>query len=119
MSSTSPSGALESIDRVLDRGGDADDVLRDVVRVLHEQTGYAWAAILFVEDGSLVLGPQAGEQDAARRTQLPVAYNGERVAELVVDGAPEKDRSFLERVAVLISAQCLVGWDTGGEAWNP
>jgi putative methionine-R-sulfoxide reductase with GAF domain len=29
------------------------------------------------------------------------------------------DREFLERVAVLISPYCLVGWDTGGEPWRP
>jgi putative methionine-R-sulfoxide reductase with GAF domain len=29
------------------------------------------------------------------------------------------DRAFLERVAQLISPHCLVGWDTGGEAWTP
>ena len=62
-------------------------------------------------------GPEGFRED--RRTQLPVSYNGARVAELAVDAAPEEDRSFLERVAVLISAHCLVGWDTGGEAWKP
>ena len=41
MSSTS--GALEAIDRILDRGGDADDILRHVVAVLHETAGYRWA----------------------------------------------------------------------------
>ena len=29
------------------------------------------------------------------------------------------DRRFLERVALLISPHCLVGWDTRGEAWTP
>jgi len=113
------SGALEAIDRILNRGGDADDVLRAVVRSLHERAGYRWAGILFVEAGGLVLGPEAGDPQPERRTQLPVSYNGAQVAELAVDGAPEEDRSFLERVAVLISAHCLVGWDTGGEAWKP
>ena len=28
-----------------------------------------------------------------------------------------EERAFLERVAVLISAHCLVGWDTGGVPW--
>ena len=113
------SGALEAIDRILNCGGDADDVLRGVVGTLHERAGYPWAGILLVEAGGLVLGPEAGEPQPDRRTQLPVSYNGARVAELAVDAAPEEDRSFLERVAVLISAHCLVGWDTGGEAWKP
>ena len=31
----------------------------------------------------------------------------------------QDDTALLERVAVLISPYCLVGWDTGGEAWSP
>jgi hypothetical protein len=110
------SGALEAVDRVLNRGGDADDVLRAVVEVLVTRGRCAWAGILFVENGELVLGPQAGDQRPQARTELPVVYNGDRVAELVVDGCD--DRAFLERVALLISAYCLVGWDTGGVPWN-
>jgi hypothetical protein len=113
------SGALAAIEQVVDRGGDADDVLRAVVEVLHEQAGYAWAGIFFVEEGELVLGPRAGTPDPDRRTQLPVEFNGNRVAELAVDNALEEDRRFLERVAVLVSAHCLVGWDTGGARWEP
>ena len=45
-------------------------------------------------------------------------WQGERIAELAVDGAPPEDAPFLERVAVLVSGHCLVGWDTGGEAWE-
>jgi len=110
-------GALDAVDRILNRGGDADDVLRAVVGALVERGECAWAGILFVEDGELVLGPQAGEQRPERRVQLPVVYRGDRVAELVADGSD--DRPFLERVALLISAYCLVGWDTGGVPWDP
>ena len=117
MSTTS--GADEAIDSILNRGGDADDVLRQVVAVLHEQAGYAWAGIFFVEDGALVLGPEAGTPNEAARTRTPVTWQGERVAELAVDDAPEEDRMFLERVALLVSGHCLVGWDTGGESWVP
>jgi hypothetical protein len=116
---TTQSGALEAIDRILNRGGDADDVLRGVVAVLHERAGYAWAGIFFVEGGTLVLGPEAGTERMGERTRVPVTYRGERVAELAVDGARSADRAFLERVAALISPYCLVGWDTGGENWNP
>jgi hypothetical protein len=115
----STSGALEAIDRILNRGGDADDILRQVVAVLHEQAGYAWAGIFFLEDGELALGPHAGAPDEARRTSVPATWQGDRVAELAVDDAPEEDRMFLERVAVLVSGHCLVGWDTGGESWEP
>jgi len=115
----SASGALEAIERILNRGGDADDVLRDLVGALHEHAGYVWAGIFFVEDGALQLGPQTGAPQPDRRTSVPVLWQGERIAELAVDDAPEEDRMFLERVAVLASGHCLVGWDTGGETWEP
>ena len=115
----STSDALEAVDRILDRGGDADDILREVITVLHDRAGYAWAGIFFVEGSELVLGPHAGSPDESRRTTIPVSWQGERIAELAIDDAPEEDRMFLERVAVLVSGHCLVGWDTGGESWEP
>ena len=115
----SSSGALEAIDRILNRGGDADDILRLVVAALHEHGGYPWAGIFFLEDGELSLGPQAGTPDESRRTSVPVTWQGDRVAELAIDDAPEEDRRILERVALLVSGHCLVGWDTGGESWEP
>ena len=107
------SGALEAVDRILDRGGDADDVLRDVLAALHER-GVPYAAIRFVEEGELVDGPTVGEPTQGLVT--PVVYEGKRVGELelAVD-----DEAFAERVAVLISAYVLVGWDTSGEPWAP
>ena len=105
------------IEAIVARGGDADEILRDVVRILAGR--YRWAGIFFVEGGELVLGPAAGEAEEARRTSVPVSFQGERVAELAVDDAPEEDRMFLERVAALVAGHCLVGWDTGGESWEP
>jgi hypothetical protein len=116
---SSSSDALEAIDRILNRGGDADDVLRDVVAALHERAAYAWAGIFFVEQGELTLGPQAGTPHEQRRTRTPVTWQGERIAELAVDDAPEEERKLHERVALLVSGHCLVGWDTGGESWEP
>ena len=111
--------ALEAIDRIVDGGGDADDVLRGVVAALHEQAGYPWAGILFVEQGELLIGPEAGTPAGEPRTRVPVVWQDVRVAELAVEGARPEDAAFLERVAVLVSGHCLVGWDTGGEAWEP
>jgi len=110
-------GALKAIERILDRGSDADDVLRDVVAVLHGD--YSWVGISFVEEGKLVLGPALGEQ-TVEPTRIPISYENSVVAELGIVGeiGPE-DRAFLERVALLIAPYCLVGWDTGGEAWSP
>jgi hypothetical protein len=111
-------GAVEAIERILDHGGDADEVLRDVVAVL--QSDYSWVGISFVEEGELVLGPALGEQ-AVEPTRVPISYENNIVAELgvIADEIDARDRAFLERVAVLIAPYCLVGWDTGGEAWSP
>ncbi len=109
--------ALEALDRILNRGDDADDVLRSVVRVLADEPEIAWAGVAFLDEGRLVLGPEAGEPDESRRVRVPVVYQGEPVGELVVDG--EADRAFLQRVAVLISAHVLIGWDTRGQPWEP
>jgi hypothetical protein len=114
-------GALEAVDRILNRGGDVDDVLREVVTVLRERAGFDWAGIAFVEGERLQLGPSAGTR-AGDAESVPVAYEGRRVAELQVEPGVADDQdgqAFLERVAVLISAHCLVGWDTGGDAWQP
>jgi hypothetical protein len=107
----------EAVEAIVARGGDADDVLRALVALLADR--YGWAGIFFVEGGELVLGPHAGTPDEAARTQVPVIYQGDRVAELATDGVPEEDRSILRHAADLVAGHCLVGWDTGGEAWSP
>jgi putative methionine-R-sulfoxide reductase with GAF domain len=118
---TAHSGALEAVDRILNRGGDADEVLRQVVSVLHQRLdGCTWVGISFLEAGKLVLGPQEGER-TVEDTTVPISYDGRVVAELgvVVGTLDPQDRELLERVALVISPYCLVGWDTGGEAWSP
>ena len=112
-------GALEAVDRILNRGGDVDEVLREVVAVLHDRAGFAWAGIAFVEGDALQLGPTAGSH-AGEPESVPVSYEGQRVAELLVEpgvGGDDEGRAFLDRVATLVSAHCLVGWDTGGVPW--
>jgi hypothetical protein len=112
------SGAVEAVEGILERGGEADDVLRQVVAALRDRGGYTWAGLFFVEEGSLTLGPEAGSPDEARRARVPVLWQGVAVAELAVDGALPADKDSLERVAALVSGHCLVGWDTGGEPWE-
>jgi hypothetical protein len=113
------SGVPEAVEEILARGGDADEVLRQVVAALHERGGYAWAGLFFVEEGSLMPGPEAGTPDDASRTRVPVIWNGVEIAQLAVDGASSDDTESLERVAALVAGHCLVGWDTGGEQWEP
>jgi hypothetical protein len=105
------------VEAAVARGGDADDVLREVVALLAAR--YGWAAIAFVEGADLVLGPQAGVAEAGDPVSVPVVWQGERIAELLVSGAPEEDRMSLGRAAELVAGHCLVGWDTGGEIWEP
>jgi L-methionine (R)-S-oxide reductase len=150
-------GALEAVDRIVNRESEADEVLRRVVGILHDRIPhYSWVGIYLVEDGDLVLGPWKGPQPtdhvripvgtgvcgaaaASGRTEIvddvdaderylacflstrseivvPVAYEGRVVAEIDIDSDEaaafgESDRTFLERVALLISPHCLVGWD--------
>ena len=107
---------LAAIEQLVATGDEADDVLRGVVAEL-VAGGCAWAGILFSEDGELVLGPHAGTPDPGSRTTVPVTYSGEEVAQLVADGCDDADE--LTTVAALISSHCLVGWDTGGDPWDP
>ena len=109
-------GALEALERILNRGGDADDVLREVVTRLSRL--YAFVGVNFVEGSELVPGPAAGSRVGPSLT-WPIVFREVRVAELEVAGCDAADSAFLERVAILISPYCLVGWDTGGEAWTP
>jgi hypothetical protein len=111
------SGALEAVERVLNRGGEADDVLRQVVTILHERLG-RYVRISFVEAEGLMPGPALGEESAT--TAFPIAFQGSRVADLEAGGElTEEDRALLERVAILVSPYALVGWDTLGEEWTP
>jgi GAF domain-containing protein len=158
------SGALEAVERILNRETEADEVLRQTVNVLHDRLDhYSWVGIYFVEGEDLVLGPWkgpaatehvripigqgvCGAAAASGRTELvddvnaddrylacfpstrseivvPISYEGRVVGEIDIDSdqpaafGPE-DQAFLERVALLISAHSLVGWDTGGVAWR-
>jgi hypothetical protein len=95
---------------------DADEQLRQTVAELAAREGCSWAGIYFVEEESLVLGPEAGTPDPERRVAVPVLWRGTRVAELAADGDVEP--ADLEAVAEGIADLCLVGWDTGGEVWQ-
>jgi putative methionine-R-sulfoxide reductase with GAF domain len=109
------SNTAEAVGRLIEQGSEADELLRGVVAILHER--YPWVGISFVEEGDLVLGPSEGER-AEEPVRIPISYDGKVVAELAVAGGVQ-DRTSLEQVAELIAPYCLVGWDTGGEAWSP
>jgi L-methionine (R)-S-oxide reductase len=66
------SGALEAVDRILNRESEADEALRQTVELLHDRFAhYSWVGIYFVEGGDLVLGPWKGPQ-ATEHTRIPV-----------------------------------------------
>jgi hypothetical protein len=109
-------GALAEIDRIVATGGDADDVLRSVLAVLCSL--YSYAAVSFAEEGELVAGPTLGAAGSAVVERLPISYRGVVVGELATTSS-HADTSFLEGVAARISAHVLLGWDTGGETWEP
>jgi len=112
-------GALDAVERILNRGGDADDVLREVVAALHDRVPhFTWVGIAFMEQGQLQLGPEAGG-GGGEELSAPVTFEGAPVAELLVRRtATTDDEAFLQRVATLVSPYCLVGWDTQGVPWS-
>jgi hypothetical protein len=111
------SDALEQIERVVGAGGDADDILRRVVAILHGELD-RFVRISFVEEGRLMPGPAAGEQ--TNTTSFPISFQGRHVAELEAGGElSSADGALLESVASILSPYALVGWDTGGEEWTP
>jgi L-methionine (R)-S-oxide reductase len=66
------SGALEAVDRILNRESEADQVLRRIVEILHDRFDhYSWVGIYLVEGDDLVLGPWKGPQ-ATEHVRIPV-----------------------------------------------
>ena len=109
--------AADEIDRILAATEEADDALRAVVAALASEPGVAWAGIAFLEEGALALGPSAGTPEPERRATATVAFNGDPVGEVWVDG--DADPALLAHVAEAVSTHVLVGWDTGGDTWEP
>jgi GAF domain-containing protein len=63
---------LEAIERVLNREGEADEVLRQTVEILHDRFDhYSWVGIYLVEGDDLVLGPWKGPQ-ATEHVRIPI-----------------------------------------------
>ena len=65
-------GALEAVDRIVNRESEADEVLRKTVAVLHDRfEHYSWVGIYLVEEDELVLGPWKGPQ-ATEHVRIPI-----------------------------------------------
>jgi putative methionine-R-sulfoxide reductase with GAF domain len=66
--------ALEAVDRIVNHESEADEVLRQVVEVLHDRfEHYSWVGIYLVEGDDLVLGPWKGPQ-ATDHVRIPVGH---------------------------------------------
>jgi L-methionine (R)-S-oxide reductase len=64
--------AQEAIDRIINRGGPDEEVLQEVVDVLHDRVDhYSWVGIYLVDGDDLVLGPWKGPQ-ATEHVRIPV-----------------------------------------------
>ena len=106
MSAGVATGVVEAVDRVVNRGGCADDVRNGVEMVLRERLG---------RDAHIVVEPdhRSGPSEASHGgehagwTRLPVTFDGARVATLSVAlDARGELRAALERVATLVSPYC-------------
>jgi hypothetical protein len=111
------------VQAIVDGGGEADDILRASLAAVHEAAGAPWSAIAFVEEREMVVGPLVGRAPEAGpepALTVPIVYRGETVAGLWFGSeTPRELDSELSRVAALLAPYCLVGWDTGGEHWDP
>ena len=97
-------GALDAVDRILNRGGAPVEVLHAVAGTLVERGGCAWAAILLADGGEFVPAAYAGEERSDERARIPIVFGGDKVGELAADGCD--DHVFLERVALVVSPYC-------------
>ncbi len=65
-------GAVDSVERLINRGGEPEDVLRAVVELLHDRfERYSWVGIYLVDGDALELGPWKGPQ-ATEHVRIPI-----------------------------------------------
>jgi hypothetical protein len=98
------SDLLGAVERIADRGGDAADVLQAIVATIVDRGGAKWAAVLFNDEGELIVGPHAGVAEPGERRGAPIVFEGAHVGQLTVDGLD--DQPLIERMATLISPYC-------------
>jgi hypothetical protein len=90
-------GALEAVERILNRGGEAEGVVQAVLEALNAR-GVPCAKLRLAADGRWVDGPTVGRQ--AEGVVSPVVFEGREIGSLELSTG---DSAFVERVAVLIS----------------
>jgi hypothetical protein len=90
MTSPSSSAALDAVERILNRGGDPEEVLRQVVETLQKRTGARVGITL-----------DAAPEDTQTHD---IVRDGRRVGTLWA--GKNADEALIARVAVLISPYC-------------
>ena len=93
MTSPSSSGALEAVERILNRGGEPNEVLRQVVAALQERTG-ARVGIAFP--------PQEAPSESVQTHEI--VWQGKPVAALWT--SEQGERALFARVAVIVAPYC-------------
>jgi hypothetical protein len=92
---------LEAVDRIVERGGESQDVLQAAVMAIVDRGGAKWAAVLFNDEGELIVGPHAGVAEPGERRTAPVVRDEAHLGELAVDGLD--DQPLIEILASLLA----------------
>ena len=88
---------VEAVRKIVEEGGEPDDVLRAVVDSVSAAAEVNWVGIAFAEGGTFVLGPSRGDPEETRRERIPIAYDGAVVGELWADGPIRLGRARASR----------------------
>jgi hypothetical protein len=99
-------GALEALERVLNRGGEPDEVLQEVVAVLGRL--YNRVAVRVIRDEELVDGPSSGNP-LGTSSSWDVYLAETKVGEIEVGPASDEDDAFMTRVATIVSPYFRAG----------
>lgn len=109
---------VAAIQAIVDGADEADQILLGTIAYLAERYG-AGVGMRFVEEGAFTNGPWAGATGSAL-SQVPIHYDGELVGEFITSiELDDAARGTFEAVAAIVGDYCLVGWDIGGEDWEP
>ena len=109
--------ALAAVEHAIERGGDADDVLRAVVEALVDDSACEWSGIFFAENGRAPAWARGGYAEAPGENTSVRRLPG-RFASPSSPPTAAQTPELLDEVAVAIAPYCLVGWDTGGVPWD-
>jgi hypothetical protein len=115
---TADAAVVDAVQAIVDRSDEADQILLATIALLAERYE-GGVGLRFVEEGVFSDGPWAGARGDVTG-EVPIRYDDELVGEFATGFALDDDaRATLEAVAAIIGDYCLVGWDIGGEDWEP